>query len=1157
MKRLKKFLSIVLTLCMVLTLLPMTVLAAVAPVVIGTVGYGTLTAALAAAVDGDVIKLNDNITESVSYAVYADKTVTIDGGGFKLTALSTASTNALTLSGAGTFILKNLTLQGGDGDSIIGVSKGMDVSGSVSVQSYGTVSASGGSAGSSYGLVNNGTGTVDVTVASATGGQWGSGAYNTGSGTINVGTATGSGAMNGAGAYNVAGGTINVTMATGSRNGVGNVGGGTINVTTAISTDAVLGGSAIYNMSTGTVNAGAADGAKCGVVNMTGTVNAGTITGTTSSGSGAVNTGAAVIAIPLHVGTGASCVLNSITIAKDPSGTTQIGTLPDVYKDGAYSTQWYTGIALTNLFTMQEISGEATLYSSFYTIETAEDLAAYITEVSGLMASVNGSTVTVTGTATVTSTNNAALTFEIPSGVKVVWKAVLSGGGSKYLLEPTGDGTFEVAAGANIVNNACQIAIYCNDGKGTLLITGGTVSTTGSGVVIGVASSWFVTMTGGDVSANADNSCAIFCKNNSAVFSGGIVSANGTGSYQLYMSGTSVYRSGILNTGKIMYHTSGVFAEVCVDTAVTQAQQDTSTGLTVTGHNLTAGDSMSAVWAKQNGENGVNISYYSARNATLAAEKWFLAVPGVTVTDTGSPVDTIPPTVTFVTPSGIDAVINGNIAITFSEPMNTVSGAVYISSDGGGSYGSALTGGSWSVSNSVYTVPYSGLSYSKTYSIKAEGFKDIAGNLMSMDTSHSFTTVAKPSTGSDNSGGTVGNGGGSTTPVTPTYNADVNAGSGSYPTLPVTVDKKSGSAGVDVGSGNGLMSDGKTTVITVPSVPDVDTYMLGIPVSCLSTANAQGALTFNTDTGSVTIPSNMLTGVSGISGNKVLISIGKGDKTALSGDVKSAIGNRPLVQLTLSIDGKQTNWTNPNAAVTVSIPYTPTAEELTNPESIVIWYIDGSGKVVSVPNGHYDPAVKAVTFSTTHFSNYAVIYNKVSFNDVPADAWYNKAVNFIAAREITKGTDHGNYSPEATLTRGEFIVMMMRAYGIAPDESPKDNFSDADSTYYTDYLAAAKRLGISGGVGNNMFAPDKAITRQEMFTLLYNALKVIDRLPQGNSGKSLSSFSDAGQIASWAKDAMTLLVETGTIGGNDGNLAPTNTTTRAEMAQVLHNLLGR
>jgi hypothetical protein len=172
----------------------------------------------------------------------------------------------------------------------------------------------------------------------------------------------------------------------------------------------------------------------------------------------------------------------------------------------------------------------------------------------------------------------------------------------------------------------------------------------------------------------------------------------------------------------------------------------------------------------------------------------------------------------------------------------------------------------------------------------------------------------------------------------------------------------------------------------------------------------------------------------------------------------------------------------------VSIPYTPTAEELANPESIVIWYIDGSGNVVSVPNGRYDSDAGTVTFTTTHLSDFAVAYNPVEFNDVPEDVWCRKAVCFIAAREISKGTGNGNYSPESNLTRGDFIVLMMRAYGMVPDENPVDNFSDAGNTYYTGYLAAAKRLGITSGVGDNMFAPKKQITRQEMITLLHNAL---------------------------------------------------------------------
>ena len=141
----------------------------------------------------------------------------------------------------------------------------------------------------------------------------------------------------------------------------------------------------------------------------------------------------------------------------------------------------------------------------------------------------------------------------------------------------------------------------------------------------------------------------------------------------------------------------------------------------------------------------------------------------------------------------------------------------------------------------------------------------------------------------------------------------------------------------------------------------------GIPVPDLSTAVVQGTLTLDIDTGSVTIPSNMLTGLLGISGSRAEISFGQGDKSTLPEDVQAAIGDKPLVQLTLSIDGKQTDWSNPNAPVTVSIPYTPTAAELSNPESIVVWYIDGSGNVVTIPNGRYDAVTGMVTFFTSPF----------------------------------------------------------------------------------------------------------------------------------------------------------------------------------------------
>ncbi len=166
-------------------------------------------------------------------------------------------------------------------------------------------------------------------------------------------------------------------------------------------------------------------------------------------------------------------------------------------------------------------------------------------------------------------------------------------------------------------------------------------------------------------------------------------------------------------------------------------------------------------------------------------------------------------------------------------------------------------------------------------------------------------------------------------------------------------------------------------------------------------------------------------------------------------------------------------------------------------------------------------------------------------------------MNFIADRNISTGTGDGKFSPEASLTRGQFIVMLMRAYDIKADAEASDNFADAGNVYYTGYLAAAKRLGISNGVGDNRFAPGRSITRQEMFTMLYNSLKSLALLPEANTDKALADFSDGNAVADWAKKALSAMVNTGTLVSSGGKLDPAGICTRAQMAQVLYRLLNK
>jgi hypothetical protein len=211
------------------------------------------------------------------------------------------------------------------------------------------------------------------------------------------------------------------------------------------------------------------------------------------------------------------------------------------------------------------------------------------------------------------------------------------------------------------------------------------------------------------------------------------------------------------------------------------------------------------------------------------------------------------------------------------------------------------------------------------------------------DNAGSLTLSALPAYNDDEEGG--GDGGGGTPAAS--HSAGVSGGG----SVPISVNTAAGSAALDLGSLAGRLAGGGNIAVTVPSIPGVNTFTAELPASALT--SGPGSLTLNTGVGSVTLPGDMLSGT-GVTDN-ASITISEGDKDSLPGEVRAAVGDRPLIRLTLEADGEQTDWSNPDSPVTVSVPYTPTAAERANPESIVVWYIDGSGNAQCVTNGHYDP----------------------------------------------------------------------------------------------------------------------------------------------------------------------------------------------------------
>ena len=108
----------------------------------------------------------------------------------------------------------------------------------------------------------------------------------------------------------------------------------------------------------------------------------------------------------------------------------------------------------------------------------------------------------------------------------------------------------------------------------------------------------------------------------------------------------------------------------------------------------------------------------------------------------------------------------------------------------------------------------------------------------------------------------------------------------------------------------------------------------------------------------------------------------------------------------------------------------------------------------------------------------------------------------------------------------------------------------AADAYYAKAVAWAVETGVANGTGENRFSPDEPVTREQLATFLYRYAQA-----QGitlEKTKPSASFTDAGEIHAYAKDAMTWAVETGLLGGYpDGTIRPNAAATRAECAVLL------
>ena len=102
------------------------------------------------------------------------------------------------------------------------------------------------------------------------------------------------------------------------------------------------------------------------------------------------------------------------------------------------------------------------------------------------------------------------------------------------------------------------------------------------------------------------------------------------------------------------------------------------------------------------------------------------------------------------------------------------------------------------------------------------------------------------------------------------------------------------------------------------------------------------------------------------------------------------------------------------------------------------------------------------------------------FTDITANKWYKQAVDYAVTYGIFKGTSSTTFSPNAKMTRAQFVQVLANVSGTNTKNNNVDaGFKDIKAgAWYTAAVKWAANAGIVNGVGGGKFAPDAAVTRE-------------------------------------------------------------------------------
>ena len=265
-----------------------------------------------------------------------------------------------------------------------------------------------------------------------------------------------------------------------------------------------------------------------------------------------------------------------------------------------------------------------------------------------------------------------------------------------------------------------------------------------------------------------------------------------------------------------------------------------------------------------------------------------------------------------------------------------------------------------------------------------------------------------------------------------------------------------------------------------------------------------------------------------------------GDEKFTSFDIDATAMSNNNKKIAVNFD------TNKTQSVKISFPGL-------NGDSKYMAIVDENGNPVG---GRYNPATGAIEAKISESGIYQIVNNEKDFNDIKDKSEeMRESIKILAAKGIIQGTSETEFSPDDTISRAEIAALLLRVLSQV-DPNADGGFTDVKkSDWFYGTAGSAKNYGLIVGFEDNTFRGNAVIEKDQILTIASRVLQKEMKYKMPENSSEWLTFSDASEIADWARNDIALATMANIITRTaDNTIQASEDITRGDAALIVMRL---